>query len=227
VRALCGDRRLQAAWTGRAGDFPMAAPEPLGVRQAVRVNDAVVNGLVAGGLGILGALAAVAVGWFLSSRQQHKQEARARREDMLAQMQALVSAVSALGSQRKAHDAIWLSGRSRVRVVGMSFLEFAAAFQRSSGEGGWSKVAAACGPAARVVHDWDRHTLESAGALMAPMARVAAAGLALGMVEDSAVAKAARALTDAALENKDEAVITAAVQELRWAFYPNERPSGS
>lgn len=77
----------------------------------------------------------------------------------------------------------------------------------------------------RVVEVWDRRTFTQGLELTSHLARVSAAELPLGMV--TAVAKAAQVLMDAALENKGEEAITAAVRDLRTAFYGNSADSGS
>lgn len=54
------------------------------------------------------------------------------------------------------------------------------------------------------------------------VARVAAAGMPLGMSENATIAAAAQRLTDAAVQNEGQEAIEAAVRQLRIAFYPSE-----
>jgi hypothetical protein len=77
----------------------------------------------------------------------------------------------------------------------------------------------ALAPSARVVHAWDRRSVEEAATLAPHMARVAAAGLPLGMCDDPVIAAAAQKLMDACLEDKGEPAVTEATAGLRAAFY--------
>ncbi|MGW5457042.1 hypothetical protein [Streptomyces sp. NPDC003996] len=104
--------------------------------------------------------------------------------------------------------------RTKLSVAGVEFWSVWNKQGRS-----WDAASAALAPAMRVVDAWDQRTLTEAVDLTTHMARVSATGLPLGMVEDKAVAGAAQRLTDAALEDKGEEKITAAVRELRAAFY--------
>ncbi|MCM2424251.1 hypothetical protein [Streptomyces sp. RKAG293] len=80
-------------------------------------------------------------------------------------------------------------------------------------------------PSARVVHDWNRRSVEEAATLAPHMARVAAAGLPLGMADDPALAEAAQKLMDACLEDHGESAITEAVAGLRAVFYGTATPA--
>jgi hypothetical protein len=73
-------------------------------------------------------------------------------------------------------------------------------------------------PVARVVHGWQRRTLEEAAALAPYMARIAAVGLPLAMCNDQAIAEAAQRLTDACLKDRPESEVQQATRELRTAF---------
>ncbi|MFJ5122927.1 hypothetical protein [Kitasatospora sp. NPDC088548] len=186
------------------------------------MNDAVVNGLIAGGLGLFGALLGVFLGARLTRRQQRETDARDEVRRLREGMQQLVVAASELAIARKTHHAQWLSPQTRLRTVGMAGIEFWSAF-RSAG-GGWRGVARGYAPAARVVDEWNRGSLREAAALAPFMARVAAAGLPLGMSGDPAVAQAAKAVMDAAFEDRGEAALNDAVAALRAALYPPHEP---
>jgi hypothetical protein len=172
-----------------------------------------VNGLI--GVGV--ALLSVWFGAWLTLRQKRAADAEAERERQLALMQQLVVAASELTMARRIHEVTWTDAESRLRVGVMAAMEFLAVW----GPGRtWETGLAGLTPAARVVHDWGRSAMKAASALAPHMAKVSAAGLPLGMVEDRAVATAAQQLMDACLENKGEAAINEAIRALRAAFYP-------
>lgn len=84
------------------------------------MRDAVINGLLAGGLAIAGAV----VGWVLSWRQQRGAEKRAERAGQLALMQQLVVEVGNLERARKVFNEAHLSAKSRIRTGLMAAMEF-------------------------------------------------------------------------------------------------------
>lgn len=177
-----------------------------------------INGLIAGGLGLIGAPLGVVVGWVLSRRQQRAMDEREDRRRLREQMQQLVVAASELMVARKTHHARWLSRESRVRLVGMAGIEFWSAWR--SGAGSRAGAARGLGAVARMVNEWDRSGLQGAAALAPYLAGVAAAGLPLGMSDDPAVAAAAQAVMSAALEDKGEAALNEGIAALRAALYP-------
>lgn len=181
----------------------------------MRVTEVVVNGLIS----IAAALLGVWFGAWLTLRQKRAADKAAEHERQLALMQQLVVAASELMAARRHHHARWLSTDSRLRVGAMAAVEF---FSVWGWRRSWDTAVAGLAPAARVVHDWDRSGLEATAALAPHMARVAAAGLPLGMGENQAVATAAQHLMDACLEDKGDAVIGEAIRELRAALYPAE-----
>lgn len=177
------------------------------------MREVVVNGLIAGPLGIV-------MGFCLSYFQQRRSDKRAERARQLALMQQLVVAVMDLERARKIYHQAHLSWRSRLRTLSIAGVEFWSAW--SARGRNREAAAAAAAPALRVVSAWDQRTLTEAVELTTHLARVSAAGLPLGMVEDKAVAGAAQRLTDASLEDKGEKEITAAIRDLRAAFYGAE-----
>ena len=70
-----------------------------------------------------------------------------------------------------------------------------------------------------------RRRVEEAGALAPYAAKVAAAGLPLGMVDDPELAAAAQKLMDACLEGQGEAAVHEAIRGLRAVFYGQEPAS--
>ncbi|MEZ0095049.1 hypothetical protein [Streptacidiphilus sp. EB129] len=185
------------------------------------MSDAVINGLVAGGLTVVGAV----VGWLLSLLAQRRADRRAERARLLTQMQELVMAIMQLEVARKALQFRWLSPKARLRVLSVAAVEFWSAWR--SGETTWQSIGAAYAPSIRVVDTWLHRADDAAVELLGPMARVAATGLTLGMCADPAIAAAAQALTDASIEDKGQEAIDKAVRALRAAFYPNEKPTGN
>jgi hypothetical protein len=174
------------------------------------MREVVVNGLIAGPLGIV-------IGFGLSYFQQRRSDRKAERERQLALMQQLVVEVMDLERARKLYHEAHLSWRSRRRTLWVAGVEFWSAW--SARGRNWEAASAALAPALRVVTAWDQRTLTEGVELTTHLARVAAVGLPLGMVEDKIIAGAAQRLMDAALEDKGEKEITAAVRELRVAFY--------
>lgn len=72
---------------------------------------------------------------------------------------------------------------------------------------------------------WQRRSVEEAAALAPYAAKVAAAGLPLGMVDDPELATAAQKLMDTCLEGNDEDEVREAITGLRTVFYgPAPRP---
>ncbi|MFD4511332.1 hypothetical protein [Streptomyces sp. NPDC058457] len=132
-------------------------------------------------------------------------------------MQQLVVEVMDLERARRIYREAHLSRRAKFRTLAMAGVEFWSAWNARGSTR--EAAAAAAAPAVRVVDAWDRGTLTEAVELTTHMTRVSAVGLPLGMVKDKAVAAAAQRLMDAALEDKGESEITAAVRELRAAFY--------
>ncbi len=178
-----------------------------------------INGLVAGGLTVVGAI----LGWLLSQLAQHRSDRKAERARLLAQMQGLVMAVMQLEAARKTHELRWSSPKARLRAGAMTGLEFWSAW--SSGGTTWQTIGAAYAPAVRVAEAWRQRSDDAAVEIVGCMARVAAAGLPLGMCADPAIAAAAQALTDASMEDKGQEAIDRAVRDLRAAFYPRETPA--
>jgi hypothetical protein len=174
------------------------------------MREVVVNGLIAGPLGIV-------IGFFLSYFQQRGAEKRAERARQLALMQQLVVEVMDLERARRVYHEAHMSRTVRLRTVSFAAMEFWSAWTARGRD--WEAAAVALAPTARVLEAWDRRSLTEAVELTTHLARVSTAGLPLGMVEDRAVAEAAQRLMDAALEDKGEEAITAAIRELRGAFY--------
>lgn len=178
------------------------------------------------------ALVGALFGWGLSFLQQRVADRKAAEEAQLAQIQQLVSAVSELQAQRQMFEAAWMSWRTRLLTLSMAVVEFGAAWQGSAWS--WDGARPRFASAARVVHTWQRRTVEQAMALAPYMARVGAAGLPLGMSKDRAVARAAQRLMDAALEGRPAEELHAATRELRVAHglpavepdSPNARSAG-
>ena len=159
----------------------------------------------------------IGIGFCLSYFQQRRSDKRAERERQLAMMQQLVIAVMDLERSRRIYREAHVSWKARLRTLSVAGVEFWSAW--STRGRSWQSASAALAPAVRVVEAWDQRTLTEGVELATHMARVSAAGLPLGMVEDKAVARAAQRLMDAAIEDKGEEKITAAVRELRAAFY--------
>jgi hypothetical protein len=180
------------------------------------VNDAVVNGLISGGLGLMG----VIFGWLLSRCQQQAADRRLERERLLTQMQQLVVAVSELTAARKTHQEMWFGRRARVRMWAVTAVESWSAWHRAGG--GVKGAAHILAPYTRTLNEWAQRSVDGAAALAPYLARVAAAGLPLGMADDPAIASAAQRLTDAALQDGGDDAVHAAVVALRAALYPEE-----
>ncbi|MFJ5306111.1 hypothetical protein [Streptomyces sp. NPDC088350] len=174
------------------------------------MREVVVNGLIAGPLGIV-------IGFCLSYFQQRRSDKKAERARLLALMQQLVVEVMDLERARRIYREAHLSRRAKFRTLSVAGVEFWSAW--SARGRNWEAASAALAPAMRIVDAWDRRTLTEGVEMTAHMARVSAVGLPLGMVEDKAIAGAAQRLMDAALEDKGDEEITAAVRELRAAFY--------
>ncbi|MFB7294077.1 hypothetical protein [Actinacidiphila glaucinigra] len=172
-----------------------------------------VTSLVGGVFGLGGAY----FGWWLSRRQQRADAAQAEREQQLAQVQQLVLAVSELLAARKIHHAQWMSVAARLGVAGMAAIEFWSAFRARKGT--WEAAAAALAPSARVVDEWGRSSAREAAALAPYMAKVAAAGLPLGMSDNPALATAAQQLMDACLEDQGDQALEDGVKALRAVLY--------
>jgi hypothetical protein len=178
------------------------------------------TGLVVGSLTtVLGAVVAS----LLSHLAQRHTERRAEQARLLALMQELVVAAGQLDSARKALDARWLSRKARLRMLAVAGVEFGSAWHSGQATG-WTRAGAAYAPMIRVLDSYRQRAADATVELTVPMARVAAAGLALGMAEDTNLAAAAQNLTNAALENKGQDAIEDAVRALRAAFYPKEKP---
>ncbi|MGW6744878.1 hypothetical protein ACWGDX_29780 [Streptomyces sp. NPDC055025] len=173
--------------------------------------------IVVGVIGAAATLLGVWSGAWLTRRQQRADATVAEREQRLTQMQGLVVAVSELMTARALYQATWLSRATRWRVGGMAALEFWSAWRVHGGR--WESAAAALAPSARVVDVWQRRTVEEAGVLAPYMARVAAAGLPLGMAENPELAAAAQKLMDASLEDQGEPAVHEAIAGLRAVFY--------
>ncbi|WP_157877483.1 hypothetical protein [Streptomyces odonnellii] len=179
-------------------------------------------------VGVIGAAATLVGMWFgawLSRRQQRADAAVAEREQRLAQMQALVVAVSEMMTARTLYEETWLSRTTRWRVAGMAVIEFWAAWRVQGGR--WESTMAALAPSARVIEGWQRRSIEEAAALAPYAARVAAAGLPLGMADDPELAAAAQKLLDACLENQGEAAVQEAIAGLRTVFYGQDQASSA
>ncbi|MEU5647641.1 hypothetical protein [Streptomyces milbemycinicus] len=171
-------------------------------------------------VGVIGAAATLVGVWFgawLTRRQQRADAAQAEREQRLAQMQQLVLAVSEMMTARAIYHETWMSRTKRWRVAGLAAIEFWSAWRVHGGR--WEGAVAALAPSARVVDGWRRRSVEEAVALAPYAAKVGAAGLPLGMVDDPVLAAAAQKLMDAALEDHGEAVVREAIEELRAVFY--------
>ncbi|WP_431777005.1 hypothetical protein [Streptomyces cucumeris] len=195
------------------------------------MNDELINALIGGGFAVITTAGGLVGGWWWSHRQQREADVRQReadavreRERLLEQMQHLVVAVGELHSQRTLHREIWQSRWSQVRMWTVIGAEALTAWSR--GGCGWTGAMQTYGPTIRTLDRWSQRTLDGAAALAPYMAKVGAAGLPLGMVEDPTIAAAAQRLMDAALEDKSEDEIDAAVAALRAAFYPEE-PDGA
>jgi hypothetical protein len=173
--------------------------------------------------------------WFgiwLTRRHQQADAAVAEREQRLAQMQQLVIAVGEMMSARTLYRETWLSRTTRLRVLGMAVIEFWSVWrmQGSSRDGAVAAVA----PAVRGIELWQRRSVEEAAALAPYAAKVAAAGLPLGMADDPELAAAAQKLMDTALEDENEDKVREAIAGLRAVFYgpapeplPPPHPAGS
>lgn len=177
-----------------------------------------IDALVSGPIGVI-------LGWALAYVQGRRTDRRAERERLLAQMQQLVLAVADLDRARRIFDAAHVGRRTRAQVGLYAAAEFLAVWTAPGDRR--RNAAAALAPVSRLVHDWERASMEGAGEVALAMSRVAAAGLPLGMVADTRIAEAAQRLMDAAIENRPQQAVERAVQELRWTFYPREAPPAS
>ncbi|MFD9983999.1 hypothetical protein ACFWZJ_26850 [Streptomyces massasporeus] len=171
-------------------------------------------------VGVVGAVATLVGVWFgswLTQRHQRAAAAEAEREQRLAQMQQLVIAVAEMMAARTLYQETWLSRTTRWRVGGMAAIEFWSAWRMRGGT--WESAVGALAPSARVIELWQRRSVEEAAALAPYGAKVAAAGLPLGMVDDPELAAAAQKLMDSCLEGDDEDEVRDAITRLRTVFY--------
>jgi hypothetical protein len=178
---------------------------------------AVIEIVVGAALAAPTALLGTWFGIWLTRRHHRADAAAAEREQRLAQMQQLVIAVSEMMTARTLFRETWLSPRTRWRVGGLAAIEFWSAWRMRGGT--WQSAVAGLAPSARVIELWQRRSVEEAAALAPYAARVAAAGLPLGMVDDPALAAAAQKLMDACLEREDEDEVREAIAGLRAVFY--------
>ena len=96
------------------------------------------------------------------------------------------------------------------------------------GSRGGEAAVAALAPSARVIELWQRRSVEEAAALAPYAAKVAAAGLPMGMVGDPELAAAAQKLLDACLEDQGEDAVREAITGLRAVFHePDPEPPTS
>ncbi|MBT2904918.1 hypothetical protein [Streptomyces sp. McG8] len=182
--------------------------------------------VVGAALAVVTTLLGTGFGAWLTQRHQRALSATAEQEQRRAQMQQLVIAVSEVMAARALYRETWLSRTTRWRVGGMAAIEFLSAWRALGGD--WEAAVAALAPSARVIELWQRRSVEEAAALAPYAAKVAAAGLPMGMVGDPELAAAAQKLLDACLEDQGEDAVREAITGLRAVFHePDPEPPTS
>jgi hypothetical protein len=183
---------------------------------------AVIEIVVGGALAAVTTLTGTWFGIWLTRRNQRADAAAAEQEQRRAQMQLLVIAVAEMMTARTLFQETWLSRTTRLRVVGMAAIEFWSTWRMRGGS--WEGAVAGLAPSARVIELWQRRSVEEAAALAPYVAKVAAAGLPLGMADDPELAAAAQKLMDACLEDLGEDAVREAIGGLRAVFYGPSEP---
>ncbi|MFE5923209.1 hypothetical protein [Streptomyces sp. NPDC056468] len=187
--------------------------------------------MIGAALAVVTTLLGTGFGAWLTRRHQLSLAAAAEEEQRRAQMQQLVIAVSEMMTARTLYQETWLSRTTRWRVGAMAAIEFWSTWRTRGGN--WDGAVAGLAPSARVIDLWQRRSVEEAAALAPYAAKVAAAGLPLGMSADPELAAAAQKLMDACLEGQDEGQVRDAIAGLRAVFYgpapepPPSLPGGS
>lgn len=160
------------------------------------MSDAVVNGLISGGLALLG----VVVGAYLTLRmtrtaQRHADE-KAARDSMVLHAQLMAQAVIDIRAGVMAHDKSWYSVRTRSAAVMITLLNALPALREKDSLTFGQGMARSAG----VLWDWYLRGIESQPRLSEAVARMTAASFQLTLCPFPEVVEATRRLTDAVSE---------------------------
>lgn len=180
------------------------------------MRDAVVNGLVAGGLALLG----VFLGARLSQRQQRRADEKAAHDRLRAQAEAMIHAVIDMRTSTAAHDATWTSRRTRLQLLGIALLEIIPVLGRRESVDFGRAMTRTAG----VAWDWNLRSMASLPKLSEAYSRMAAAAFQLSLSPDLRVAEATRRLSDAVVENAESPKIDEAMAGFRAAIIAATSP---